>query len=64
MAKGKGESESKAKLPAGVSVTKCTPPGKKADFFIARHEPSRQQFTGETAEEAVEKLNEFLAEQE
>lgn len=50
--------------PAGCTVTLVEPPASKADYFIARHEASRTQFTGDTAEEAIEKLQAFLKSQE
>jgi hypothetical protein len=64
MAKKNSSSQSERNLPDGVTVTEVKPSGRKSDFFIARHEPSRTQFTGDTKDEALEKLNDFLAGQE
>ena len=44
----------------GVTVAKVSTMGKKPDYFIARHEERKVQFTGATEDEALDRMAEFL----
>lgn len=54
----------KEKQDRNITVTQIAKDADGNPRFLARHESRRVQFTGETKDEAMDKLNAFLAAEE